>query len=61
MNTHTSGGLGSMFKRLMGGSSMFVTDYTYSETEGFGRVAFAEVFLLKNYFRHFPLKFYQLD
>ena len=43
MQTHTGGGAGSMFNRFLGGSSLFVTDYTYDETEGFGRVAFAEV------------------
>ena len=45
MNTHTAGGgIGGIFKRLIGGSSMFVTDYTYNQAEGFGRVAFAETF-----------------
>lgn len=32
METHTGGGVGSMFGRLMGGSSLFVTDYTYEES-----------------------------
>ena len=45
METHSAGGVSSMFKRFIGGSSLFVTDYSYTETEGFGRVAFAEVFI----------------
>lgn len=58
METHTGGGAGSMFNRFLGGSSLFVTDYTYEETEGFGRVAFAEVDF-HFYVRHFLAKFYQ--
>jgi uncharacterized protein (AIM24 family) len=46
MHTHTGGGASSMFKRFMGGSSLFVTDYTYEEASGYGRVAFAEVGIL---------------
>ena len=44
MTTTTGGGMMSMFKRFAGGSSLFVTDYTYDEDKGYGRVAFAEVF-----------------
>ena len=29
-NTHTGGGVGRIFKRLITGSSMFVTDYSYN-------------------------------
>jgi len=43
METHTAGGVGSAFKRFLGGSSIFVTDYSYVEETGYGRVAFAEV------------------
>jgi uncharacterized protein (AIM24 family) len=57
METHTAGGIGSAFKRFLGGSSLFVTDYTYTEEEGYGRVAFAEVNRYNIYFfRHFHQK-----
>lgn len=44
MNTHTGGGFKGILKRLATGSSVFVTDYTYTQKEGYGRVAFAETF-----------------
>jgi uncharacterized protein (AIM24 family) len=46
----TAGGVSSMFKRVLGGSSMFVTDYSYEESFGYGRVAFAEVKIYLNHF-----------
>ena len=30
MNTHTAGGFGGIFRRMLTGSSMFVTDYSYN-------------------------------
>jgi uncharacterized protein (AIM24 family) len=60
METHTGGGVGSMFNRFFGGSSLFVTDYTYGEETGYGRVAFAEV-LLPIYQRHSLQKSYLSD
>ena len=43
MTTHMGAGFGSIFKRWLSGSSLFVTDYKFKEPEGYGRVAFAEV------------------
>jgi uncharacterized protein (AIM24 family) len=43
MTTHMGAGFGSLVRRWLGGSSLFVTDYQYKENEGYGRVAFAEV------------------
>lgn len=44
MKTHSVGGFGGVFRRMVSGSSLFMTDYTYEEADGYGRVAFAEVF-----------------
>jgi uncharacterized protein (AIM24 family) len=46
MTTHMGAGFGSLVRRWLGGSSLFVTDYQFKEKDGYGRVAFAEVFLL---------------
>ncbi len=42
-NTIT-GGFMSSFKRLFSGSTLFMTEYYYKYTKGFGRVAFSENF-----------------
>ena len=43
MTTHMGTGFGSLVRRWLGGSSLFVTDYQFKEKDGYGRVAFAEV------------------
>jgi uncharacterized protein (TIGR00266 family) len=42
MNTHSGGGLGSMFKRAVSGASLFIIDFT--STAGPGQVSFATDF-----------------
>ena len=41
MDTNLVGGLGASFKRLLSGSSLMLTDFTYKGTEGTGRVVFS--------------------
>ena len=41
MDTNLVGGIGASFKRILAGSSLMLTDFTYKGSEGSGRVVFS--------------------